>query len=126
MIEVKRYGEVRGQTASREQLLAQLLEAALSHIRHGRSALEQGLRQEGATRLTKATEIVRYLMATLDSRVAPDLTRNIAAVYTFVCSRLLIATVKHDAPAASEAERAFTPIADGFLKAIEKEAGATP
>ena len=66
----------------------------------------------------KANNIVRQLIATLDTRVAPELCKNLAGVYVFVCSRLMQAMVKYDAQAARDAEKAFTPIAEGFLKVL--------
>jgi flagellar protein FliS len=125
MLSLKRYGEVRSNTASREQLLALLLEAALGNIRAGRSALEEKRPLEAAKPLLKATQIVQQLMATLDARVAPQLVENIGRVYAFVCQRLLVASTKRDVRAAEEAERSFTPIAEGLLEAIRREsAGA--
>jgi len=121
MLSLKRYGEVRSQTSSKEQILAQLLEGALAYLRTGRAALDEKRPLEAAKPLLKATAIVNQLMATLDRRVAPDLSENIGKVYAFVCQRLLEASTKSDAKAAAEAEQAFTPIAEGLLEAIRRE-----
>jgi flagellar biosynthetic protein FliS len=124
MLSLKRYGEVRSTTASREQLLALLLEAALANIRAGRAALDENRPFEASKPLLKATQIVSQLMATLDRRVAPRLAENIGKVYAFVCQRLLVASTKRDPRAAEEAERSFTPVAEGLLEAIRRETTA--
>ena len=124
MLGLKRYGEVRSTTASREQLLSLLLEAALANIRAGRAALEEKRPLDAAKPLLKATQIVNQLMATLDRRVAPELCDNIGKSYAFVCQRLLVASTKKDAGAAAEAERVFTPVAEGLLEACRRQTAA--
>jgi flagellar biosynthetic protein FliS len=126
MLGLNRYGEVRSTTASREQLLALLLEAALASIRAGRTALEERRPLEAGKPLLKASQIINQLMATLDRRVAPELSTNIGRAYAFVCQRLLLASTKKDAKAAEEAERVFTPVAEGLLEAIRRQTAATP
>jgi flagellar biosynthetic protein FliS len=125
MLGLRRYGEVRSTTASREQLLTLLLEAALASIRAGRSALEEKRPLEAGKPLLKATQIIQQLMATLDRRVAPRLCDNLGKAYAFVCQRLLVASTRKDAKAAEEAERVFTPIAEGLLEAVRRQT-ATP
>jgi len=124
MLGLKRYGEVRSTTASKEQILALLLEAALAGIRAGRSALEEKRPLEAGKPLLKATQIIQQLMATLDRRVAPGLCDNLGKAYAFVCQRLLVASTRKDARAAEEAERVFTPVAEGLLDGIRRETAA--
>jgi len=126
MLGLKRYGEVRSTTASKEQILALLLEAALASIRAGRAALEEKRPLEAGKPLLKASQIVQQLMATLDRRVAPGLCDKLGKAYAFVCQRLLVASTRKDARAAEEAERVFTPIAEGLLEAIRRETAAAP
>ncbi len=126
MLGLKRYGEVRSTTASREQLLAMLLEAALASIRGGRAALEEKRPLEAGKPLLKATQIIQQLMATLDRRMAPGLADNLGKAYAFVCQRLLVAATRKDSVAAEEAERVFTPVAEGLLEAIRRQTQTTP
>jgi flagellar protein FliS len=119
-----RYGSIQNETASRERLMVMLFEAALKHMRGGAAALESGQKIEGARALLRATDIVAYLQRTLDYRQAPELCSDLAAVYTFVCSKLISGSSSHNANAARDAERAFAPLADAFSEAIRARGAA--
>ncbi len=120
----RRYTEAAASTASKERLLSMLFEAALRHMRAGAAALEAGRAADANVPLTKACEIVTELQATLDQSKAPQLVDQLGAVYTFVSLRLLQANLKRDAQLAREAERAFAPVADGFIAAIASLPGS--
>jgi len=119
-----RYGSIQNETASRERLMVLLFEAALKHMRVGVSELESGRTTEGARSLLRASEIVSYLRRTLDHAQAPELCSNLAAVYTFVCARLIKSSSRHDVKAAREAEKAFAPLADAFSNAVRVRGAA--
>jgi flagellar secretion chaperone FliS len=119
---IRRYAQARNETASPERLMVLLFEAALRHIRAGAAGLETGRPRDALASLGRAAEIVAHLDATFDASKAPELARNVGAVYTFVCGRLLAAQAKRDAALAREAERAFAPIADAFASAVEQVA----
>ncbi len=119
-----RYGSIQNETASRERLMVMLFEAALKHMRVGAAALESGQKLDGAKALLRATDIVSYLQRTLDHGRAPELCSNLAAVYTFVCSKLINSSSAHNAAAARDAERAFAPLADAFSEAIRARGAA--
>ena len=57
-------------------------------------------------------------LATLDRRQAPELCQSLSQIYTFVCARLITASVQRSAQAAAEAERVFAPVAAGFLRVL--------
>jgi len=115
----RRYAQAQRETASPERLMVLLFEAAVRNIRSGAAALDAGKVPEATRALTRATEIVVELHATLDRSKAPDLCDQLAEVYRFVCQRLGAAALSRDARAAREAERCFTPIADAFAQAVQ-------
>ena len=125
----QRYGQTQKETASRERLMVLLFEAALRHMRTGAAALEAGRAAEATFPLTRASDIVVELHATLDTARAPELCRTLADVYQFVTGRLLQATLKHEARLAREAERAFAPLVEAFQGAVAQvtqRPGAAP
>lgn len=117
-----RYGSTQKETASKERLMVLLFQAALKHIRSGAAAIEAGRPNEAVAPLTKASDIVVELHATLDRARAPELCEHLAQVYQFVALRLTGAAVSKDLRAIREAERAFAPLVDAFAQAAAQTA----
>jgi flagellar protein FliS len=119
-----KYGKVQAATASNERLMVMAFETALRHMRTAVTCFEDGRRGEGVLLCTKASDLVIGLQSTLDTRWAPELCQQLAAIYQFTCSRLLLAATSMDAKVcaanAKEAIRAFAPLVDGFSGAVEK------
>lgn len=118
MIALNRYHKTQNETASPQRLMVLLFECALRHIRVGVSALEAGRKNEAVHSLTKASDIVAELIASLDHSKAPEICRELDRIYAFVAARLINAACTFDVKAARDAERAFAPIADAFSKAV--------
>lgn len=122
------YARATQETASNEQLMIMLFEAALKHMRQSATLLDEGKAGDALPLLTKASDIVTELAATLDVKRAPELGQSLGELYTFVAHRLAHAGVFRDAAAAREAERVFAPIVEGFQHAVATLQGqaATP
>jgi flagellar secretion chaperone FliS len=112
------YARASQETASKERLMVMLFEAALRHMRHGASLLEQSKPVDALPLITKASDIVTELSRTLDPVAAPELTQMLGELYLFVAQRLARAASFRDAFALREAERAFAPIVEGFQLAV--------
>jgi flagellar protein FliS len=125
MTRANAYKNVQASTASKERLMSLLFEAALRHMRQGRTALERKDRNSFFTAIEKASAIVIELKCTLKPEVAPQLCAQLADIYGFVIGRLVQAAVKNDARFINEAERAFAPVADGFIQAAAQVQGQT-
>ena len=115
-----RYATTQGETASGPRLMVLLFDAALRHARVGAAALEAGERQSATASLTKASDIVAELYATLDYDRAPELCDSLSGLYRFVCGRLTSAACTGDARAAIDAERVLTILVDAFSKAVQQ------
>ena len=126
MNHLRAYLDTSKKTASKERLMVMLFEAALRHIRTGAAALEAGRNLPALAPLSQASDIVDYLMATFDTRQAPELGKSLGEVYTFVVARLIRATSGYDAVAAREAERVFAPLVAAFAQAAAGGEGAQP
>jgi flagellar protein FliS len=95
-----------------------LFEKALQHMRHAATLLDEKKGPEALPLLTKASDIVTELAATLNAEVAPELAQTLGDVYLFVAQRLSIAALGRNAAAVREAERVFAPIVEGFQQAV--------
>lgn len=100
-----------------------LFEAALRHMRVAAGHLEAKNVKEALPLLTKASDIVTELAATLNPQAAPELSETLGAVYLFVAERLAVGSLSKDAHAVREAERAFAPVVEGFQQAVASLAG---
>jgi len=112
------YARATSETASKERLMVLLFEAALRHMRVAASHLESTQPAAALPLLTKASDIVTELAATLDTAASPGLADTLGQVYLFVAQRLAIAAFSKDAALVREAERAFAPIVEGFQQAV--------
>ncbi len=112
------YAKANNETASKERLMVLLFEAALRHMRMAASLLEGKKSREALPLLTKASDIVAELSATLNPQVAPELSELLGNVYLFVAQRLAVASFSSDPVVVREAERAFAPIVEGFQQAV--------
>ena len=116
----RRYAQTQNATASKERLMLLLFQTALRHIRGGIASLDEGRKAEAVTLLTKASDIVVELNATLDHGQAPELCAQLSGLYLFTTNRLVRASASGNAELAREAERAFAPIVEAFTGAVEK------
>lgn len=112
------YARASQETASRERLMVMLFEAALRHMRHAATLLEQQKVVDALPLMTKASDIVVELADTLDPQAAPELSQTLGELYVFVAQRLARAASFRDVTALREAERAFAPIVDAFQQAV--------
>ena len=112
------YARHSQETASRERLMVMLFEAALRHMRHAATLLEQQKVVDALPLMTKASDIVCELADTLDPQAAPELTQTLGELYFFVAQRLSRAASFRDVAALREAERAFAPIVEAFQQAV--------
>lgn len=113
------YARASQETASRERLMVMLFEAALRHMRHAATLLEQQKVVDALPLMTKASDIVCELADTLDPQAAPELAQTLGDIYVFVAHRLARAASFRDVTALREAERAFAPIVEAFQQAVD-------
>lgn len=112
------YAKANNETASKERLMVLLFEAALRHMRTAAALLDAKKPTDALPLLTKASDIVAELAATLNPQAAPELSELLGNVYLFVSQRLAVASFSRDAVVVREAERAFAPIVEGFQQAV--------
>lgn len=120
------YARATNETASPERLMVLLFEAALRQMRHAATLIDAKKDAEGLALITKASDIVTELGASLNAEVAPELTNTLGELYVFVAERLAMASITRTSAPIREAERAFAPIVDGFQQAVAQVSQAAP
>lgn len=96
------YLRTKVMTASPGQLRLMLLDGAVKFAQQGRQGIETGDREAAFTGISRCQEILIELTNSLDPRHAPELCERLAALYTFLYTRLIDALRLQDAAIAEE------------------------
>jgi len=114
------YKQMSIETAAPAELVLMLYNRALRTMEEATGYLERK-DMEGSNRsLQKAQDIVDELRFSLNVSAGGQLARDLAAVYDYVGSRLLMANIRKDASLVSEAAKVLTEIRDGWAEVVEK------
>ncbi len=90
-------------TATPEQLQLMLFDGAISFAERGKRAIGERNFESSYNSLLRAQKILLELNCSLKHDVAPDLCRNLSALYTFCYRKLVDANMQHDAKIVDEA-----------------------
>ncbi len=96
------YLQAKVLTATPEQLQLMLYDGAIRFCEQARPALEQKQFETSHTLICKAQKILIELQSSLKKDQAPDICKNLAALYTFCYRKLIDASVKQDLAALDE------------------------
>jgi len=114
------YFETEVLTAPPQKLQLMLLDGAIRFIGRGRQLWEAGKNEEGAESLIRAQQIVSQLIAALDGRIDPELTRKLASVYLFVFRALVEANLDRDQKKVDDALRVLETERETWRRLCEK------
>jgi len=96
------YLQAKVLTATPEQLQLMLYDGAIRFCEQARPALEQKQFETSHNLICKAQKILIELQSSLKKDQAPDICKNLAALYTFCYRKLIDASVKQDLAALDE------------------------
>jgi flagellar secretion chaperone FliS len=99
------YLRTRVLTASPEELRLMLLEGAIKFARQGREGLESRNYESTFTGISRCRDIVLELLTTIAPDVEATLSERVRAVYTFMYSRLVEASMERSLPKLDEVIR---------------------
>jgi len=117
---IARYKSVEVTTTEPGRLLVMTLEAAMRFAREAEEAAQCGDRVRARQRVRSVHAIVEHLAASLDPRIAPELCKNLLAVYSYCMGELLAYSPTAEAPQLKHVQRALAPIVDAFRVAVEQ------
>jgi flagellar protein FliS len=117
-----RYGAVKVTTASPGQILVMLYDGLLRFLKEAQTAMSAKDRKKAGERISRAHAILAYLLGTLDTTHAPDLCKNLQAVYVFCMQRLLSANIQQDVEKLAEVVRVLTPLREAWTTAVAEVA----
>jgi flagellar protein FliS len=115
---VQRYKTVIRSTSTPGELLLALYGGLFRFLRGARHCFEAGHKLKGRELVSKAHAIVAELDAALDHEVAPELCRNLEAVYGFCSDRLRTAARNASCKDLDDVIRALTPLHEAWQLAV--------
>lgn len=103
--------ETSAAAADPHQLILMLFDGALLAITKARNAMQQGRVADKGEAISRAIDIVANgLRASLRFSAGDELPERLAALYDYMCNRLLHANLRNDPAALNEVSRLLTEI----------------
>ena len=98
MIPAKRnpYASAQVNSASPEQILVLLYDAALRDLKEARAAIEAGDRSRKAKALDHAVKVVTELANSLRPDKAPEIAENLSNLYDFMIDRMIRSNAQNE------------------------------
>jgi flagellar protein FliS len=115
------YKRTQVQTASPEQLVLMLYDAARTRVNHARIALASGDRELARSNILKAQAIVGELTASLDMKTG-EIARNLFRLYEYMNYQLIEANLRQRPDALDPVGRMLTELREAWA-AIQPQAG---
>ena len=119
-IGIGQYERIFVTTASREQLVLLLYEGAIRFIRRARDAMAVGNRAGKGRYISKATNILTELIATLDHKVGGELAEDLENLYVYLIDKLIEGNIKESPMCLEEVEQVLTILLDGWSGIVKK------
>ena len=108
------------QIESKEDLLVKTYEEILSNLNIAKIALKENDIKEKAERITKVTDAILVLRASLDLEKGGEIAQNLERLYDFCIEELLKANTLNKEEHLQNVIDVLTPIYEGFKEAREK------
>jgi len=117
-IAAARYQTVQVTTSNPGDLLIALLDGLFKFLNQARTALRNNALLTARKPINRSHAIVSELYASLDHSQAPELCKNLEAVYGFCLDRILYANLHNDPNALDDVVRVLSPIREAFTTAV--------
>ena len=114
------YEQNFSQIESKEDLLVKTYEEILSNLNIAKLALEQNDVKTKAEKITKITDAILVLKASLDLENGGEIAENLEKLYDFILEELLKANTSNKKEHIQNVIDVLTPIYEGFKEARKK------
>lgn len=113
------YAKLDEQDLSKEELLVEAYERILEKLRMAVIAIEEEDIKTKAELLSKVTDALVVMKASLDFEKGGEIARNLNDIYEFCIFELLKANAHNDVDAVKNVISVLLPIYEGFKEAVE-------
>jgi flagellar protein FliS len=112
------YLESEIHSASPEELVTILYDAAIQAIGRARRHLRSGDVEARSREITRAHSIVTELASSLNHGAAPKLSKDLAELYDYVQRRIIEGHASQDEKPLAEASRLLSTLMEGWTQAL--------
>lgn len=118
---IAEYKAVNLGSASKEELVIMLYEAAIRYQVYARTSFEKGNGVDGRNHLRRVRDIFGELMVALDHSVSPELSGNLARLYTWLIAEIGRAGLERSATRIDDTLAVTQNLLDGWLQAFRRD-----
>jgi flagellar protein FliS len=115
-----KYKQTSVMSASREQILLMLYEAAIKFTKLAIQAAEQKKIAERGQNIIRAFDIILELQATLDHKVGGELSKQLESLYIYLMDQYTKANIKGDPEPLRSCVTVLENLYDGWKQAMEQ------
>ena len=115
------YASAQISSASPEQLLVMLYDAAIRDVREATAAIRAGDRERKARVLDHGVKVVTELLTSLRPEKAPEIADNLLKLYDFMIARMIRANIDHDASQLDGVESVLRELREAWVEAIRMQ-----
>ena len=116
----KTYKQTLVKTATPEQVLLLLYEAAIKASKLARQAIEKGNISEKGKQIGKVHDILNELRSTLDHSKGPDIAGQLDNLYDFCIQQLFKSNIENDGTAMEHVTKVLTTLYEGWVVAVDE------
>lgn len=113
------YKKTSVETASKEQILLMLYQAAIKNCKKGIEAIEQNNIPKKGEYIGKLQDIIVELSNSLDHEVGGDVSKELASLYDYILYASTQANIKIDKSHLEGCLKVLTTLYDGWAEAIK-------
>jgi len=118
MSKLNAYRKTSVTTASKEQILIMLYEAAINHLKRASDACQKNDLNAKGIYVGKAHDIINELSNTLDFEVGGEVAVNLENLYVFMIQLLTKGNIENDATKFDQARKILENLLEGWKGAI--------
>ena len=118
MSNLNAYKKTAVTTASKEQLLLMLYEAAIKHLKRAGDCCQKNDLAGKGMAVGKAHDIINELLNTLDFNAGGDIARKLESLYNFMIEEIMKGNMENDVTRFAQVQKLMENLLEGWKGAI--------
>ena len=118
MSKLNAYRQTAVTTASKEQVLIMLYEAAIKHLKKAAECCQKNDLAGKGTAVGKAHDIINELSNSLDFQVGGEVAKNLERLYSFMVEQIVQGNINNDAAKFDQARSMLETLLEGWKGAV--------
>jgi flagellar secretion chaperone FliS len=118
MSKLNAYRQTAVTTASKEQIMIMLYEAAIKHLKRAADCCAKNDMSGKGVAVGKAHDIINELNNSLDIKIGGDVAMNLERLYAFMVDQITQGNLNNDAARFDQARKLLETLLDGWKGAV--------